>query len=277
MRNKRYFVGGAFYHVTSRTNDKIRVFENNLGRKIMLITLQDAKDKFRFHLANFCVMPTHIHLLIKPEEGTCLSDIMRWIKTISAKRWNFIHGSTDHLWGNRYFARAIKDDNEYGTIMNYIDQNPVVAGLAASPEEWKASAAFFKARGIYDLVDLSFENTQEVFFLPQIPYAVSKIIPPAQLEHILHYIGAYTIALDRLYNILKKIPNIENDIEATHEPPTYLHYHSKTHDYFIFGFNGENIMYGKVQSNIFPDETQYRKINLSELMKNPLIKLDLSN
>ena len=66
MRKKREFIAGAFYHVTSRTNGKIRVFENNLGRKIMLITLQDAKDRFKFHLTNFCVMPTHIHLLIKP-------------------------------------------------------------------------------------------------------------------------------------------------------------------------------------------------------------------
>jgi len=54
LRKKRLFIGGAFYHVTSRTNDKIRVFENRLGRKIMLIVLQDAKDKYHFWLANFC-------------------------------------------------------------------------------------------------------------------------------------------------------------------------------------------------------------------------------
>jgi hypothetical protein len=59
MRKKREFTEGTYYHVTSRTNDKIRVFENKLGRKIMLITLQDAKDKFRFRLANFCIMPTY--------------------------------------------------------------------------------------------------------------------------------------------------------------------------------------------------------------------------
>jgi len=59
MRKKREFIDGAFYHVTSRTNDKIRIFENRLGRKIMLITLQKAKDKFHFRLANICIMPTH--------------------------------------------------------------------------------------------------------------------------------------------------------------------------------------------------------------------------
>jgi putative transposase len=143
MRKKRKFIEDSFYHVTSRTNDKIRVFENNLGRKIMLITLQDAKNKFNFRMANFCIMPTHFHFLIKPEADTSLSAIMQWIKTNSAKRWNFTHGSTNHLWGNRYFSRAVKNEHEYECVMNYIDQNPVKAGLATSPEEWKASAAFY--------------------------------------------------------------------------------------------------------------------------------------
>jgi putative transposase len=168
MRKKRNLVAGAFYHVTSRTNNKIRAFESSLGRKIMLITLQDAKDKYNFCLANFCVMPTHIHLLIKPETNTKLNIVIQWIKTISAKRWNFIHGSTDHLWGERYFSRVIKDDGEYEAIMKYIDQNPVVAGLASFPEEWKASAAFYKKHEISSLLDLSpADSPKEIIYLPE--------------------------------------------------------------------------------------------------------------
>jgi len=34
------------------------------------------------------------------------------------------------MWGDRYFARPVKDDPEYEYVMNYIDQNPVKAGLA---------------------------------------------------------------------------------------------------------------------------------------------------
>jgi hypothetical protein len=30
MCKKREFIEGSFYHVTSRTNNKIRVFENNI-------------------------------------------------------------------------------------------------------------------------------------------------------------------------------------------------------------------------------------------------------
>ena len=153
MRKKREFIEGAYYHVTSRTNDKIRVFERNLGRKIMLLTLQKAKAKFGFRLTNFCIMPTHIHLLIMPEKNTNLSNIMHWIKTHSAKSWNFIHGSKDHMWGQRYFARAIRDSWEYYHVMNYIDQNPVTAGLVSSPVDWKTSGAFYKAQNKTGFVD----------------------------------------------------------------------------------------------------------------------------
>jgi len=78
---------------------------------------------------------------------------MQWIKTISAKRWNCIHGSLDHLWGDRYFARAIKDPQDYYNVMSYIDNNPVKAGFVDFPAEWKASGAFYKARNIDGMVD----------------------------------------------------------------------------------------------------------------------------
>jgi len=275
MRKKREFTEGAFYHVTSRTNDKIRVFENNLGRKIMLITLQDAKDKFNFRLTNFCIMPTHLHLLIKPEGNTNLSDIMKWIKTISAKRWNFIHGSTDHLWGERFFARAIKNYEEYGAIMEYIDQNPVVAGLSPTPEEWKASGAFYKKNEIYSLVDFTlYDKPKDVLLLPSIPFNVSKIIPPLQFEHVRHYMGVYFSALDKLFDLLQRIPNV-SDTENISKPPTFLHYYTQTHDYFIAGYDGDNTMYGKIKSNVYPEKNQYQLFKLSDLLKNPLLKLEL--
>jgi putative transposase len=153
MRKKRQFIEGAFYHVTSRTNDKARVFGGRLGQKIMLITLEEAKEKFKFRLTNFCIMPTHIHLLIKPENGISLSGIMQWIKTHSAKRWNFIHGSINHLWGDRFFSRVIEGPFDYFSVMNYIDRNPVKSGLVSAPEDWKASGAYHKARNIHGLVD----------------------------------------------------------------------------------------------------------------------------
>ena len=91
---------------------------------------------------------------------------MCWIKTRTAKRWNFIHGTSDHLWGHRYFARVVKDAYDYYSVMNYIDQNPVAAGLSLYPAEWKASGAFYKVHDITGLVDyLPYERRQYVKLL----------------------------------------------------------------------------------------------------------------
>jgi len=153
MYKKREIVEGAFYHVTSRTNNKIRAFETKPGRKIIEITLKEAKEKYKFQLTNFCIMPTHIHLLIKPKENTLLSNIMYQIKRYSTKRWNFSYCASDHLWGQRYFSRVVKNDSDYETVMNYINQNPVKDGLAAAPEEWEFSGAYHKFHGLTDLLD----------------------------------------------------------------------------------------------------------------------------
>jgi hypothetical protein len=159
--------------------------------------------------------------------------------------------------------------------MDYIDQNPVVVGLAATPEDWKASAAYYKKRGISSLVDFSCnDNLKELLFLPQIPFSVSKLIPPSQLEHIQHYMGVYTVALDRLYYLLPKIPNIDKT-EKKSKPPIYLHYYTQTHNYYILGYDGDNTFYGKVHSSIYPHETCYQTFELSNLLKNPFLKLEM--
>ena len=168
MRKTREFVDGATYHVISRTNDKIRVFDCNVGKKIMILVIKDAKEKYGFKLHNFCIMPTHFHMLITPEKGTNLSRIMQWIKTHSAKRWNRIHGSKNHLWGDRFFARAIKDLREFFLIYDYIDQNPVKAGLAHTPYDWKTSGAYYIANNITELVDFTtYDRQKYIKLLPQ--------------------------------------------------------------------------------------------------------------
>ena len=274
MRRKRAITENAFYHVTSRTNDKIRVFENKLGRKIMLMVLLDAKAKFHFRLANFCVMPTHIHLLIEPGEGTNLSMIMQWIKTKSAKWWNNVHGSTDHVWGNRFFSRAIRDPLEFEFVMNYIDQNPVVVGLSNTPEEWKASGAFYKARNIQGLVDFN-SRTSDIKLISPIPFIVSKLIPQSQLSNILRYYGIYAENIDRLYALVPTIPRL-GESAFLRKPPICLHYFNETIKYFIYEYDGDDTFYGIIRSSIFQEVNEFRNFSLKKIKSNENLKLDLS-
>jgi len=278
VRKKREFIEGAFYHVTSRTNNKIRVFDSKLGRKIMEITLQDAKDKYHFRLTNFCVMPTHIHLLLRPEDGSCLSKIIQWIKIQSAKRWNFTHGSTDHLWGHRFFAREVKDKHEYEYTMEYIDQNPVKAGIVSTPIEWKSSGAFHKSQYLTSLVDYDhFEQSkyQDIKMLLPIQYIVSNLLPPVQLEHTIKYYGVYAQNLEKLYEAVRMIPDL-NGTNSNKSMYAYLRYYTPTADYFVYEYDKEDIMFVKYRLNIFPNTNENKKISLAKLKIMQDIKIDLS-
>jgi hypothetical protein len=129
--------------------------------------------------------------------------------------------------------------------MNYIDQNPVVVGLAPTPADWKASGAYYKALNIQGLVDFV-PHKPDIKLLSPIPPIISRLIPPAQLSCILR------------------------------KPIAYLRYYTDTADYFIYEYDGENTMYGKVRFNVFPTSTVNQKICLSTLLSNQSIKLDYS-
>ncbi len=68
---------------------------------------------------------------------------MRWIKTATAARANRILNRVgEEFWQREYYDRWVRNDKELASIIRYIEQNPVTAGLAASAEYYRWSSAF---------------------------------------------------------------------------------------------------------------------------------------
>lgn len=57
-----------------------------------------------------------------------------------AQAWNASRQRSGHLWQNRSFSCPLAKDHLW-TALRYVEQNPVRALLAASPEEYPASSA----------------------------------------------------------------------------------------------------------------------------------------
>jgi hypothetical protein len=53
---------------------------------------------------------------------------MQWLKKI-AKAWNKVHGLKGHVWGERFYARIISGIVVFLRVREYIEENPVHAGL----------------------------------------------------------------------------------------------------------------------------------------------------
>ncbi|MDR2150184.1 MAG: transposase [Spirochaetaceae bacterium] len=147
---------GLTYHVTSKVNRDAFELELDEMKQLFLTVIEEAKTKkgFKFKLWNFCIMGNHFHFLITPEKGQSLSEILKWIKMVFAIRWNKKHHKTGHFWGDRFYSREIKDEKDFWTVYNYIDQNPIAAGLVKKPEQWQYSGAYHREHGIMTVVSL---------------------------------------------------------------------------------------------------------------------------
>jgi putative transposase len=78
---------------------------------------------------------------------------MQWLKCNFAKKWNKAHGTYGHLWGDRYFSRIIKNEKDFNDVNDYIDDNPVEAGLVADAARWIFGGLFHRLKGIRGLID----------------------------------------------------------------------------------------------------------------------------
>jgi REP element-mobilizing transposase RayT len=88
-------------------------------------------------------MPDHAHLVATPYEEWTLARIMQRIKGVSSHRINHLNAMSGRLWQHESFDHILRSDESLGKKIEYICQNPVRAGLVATPEEypwlWRAS------------------------------------------------------------------------------------------------------------------------------------------
>lgn len=98
-------------------------------------------DGQRYQIFAVVVMPDHIHLLIQPwlkseNEFWPLSSIMNSIKSYSAKQIPKVMKHIGTVWQSERYDRIIRNEQEFQDTWDYIRQNPVKAGLSATPEKY---------------------------------------------------------------------------------------------------------------------------------------------
>ena len=124
-------------------------------------------DGTRYRLLAWVVMPNHVHVLFEPLEGRTVATIVASWKKFTARKIGTadgdgfpgnanlpigevaraVRGTPTPIWHREYWDRYIRDERHLNRTTEYIHQNPVKAGLAASPESWPWSSANPNCRG----------------------------------------------------------------------------------------------------------------------------------
>ena len=86
-------------------------------------------DGTKYDLLCYCIMPNHVHVMVRVYEGVSLSTIMHSWRSFTAHEANIILQRTGDFWMKDYYDRYIRNADHYRAVALYIEQNPVKAGL----------------------------------------------------------------------------------------------------------------------------------------------------
>lgn len=139
------------YHVMLRGINHQQIFEDPEDFEKFLQILKDCKAVSEYKLFAYCLMGNHIHLLVQ-EDKESIEQAMKRIATRFVYWYNIKYQRAGHLFQDRFKSEPVEDDSYFLTVIRYIHQNPVKAGLCRNLSDYKFSSynSFFDDS---DLVD----------------------------------------------------------------------------------------------------------------------------
>ena len=134
---------GAFYHVTSRGNERRSIFQTKKNYEKFLGYLTSATERYGAKIHCFCLMPNHYHLLLETPRAN-LPAILHHLNTSYTNYFNAKTGRVGHLFQGRYRAILVDKDSYALELSRYIHLNPVRARLVKDPSEylWSSYIAY---------------------------------------------------------------------------------------------------------------------------------------
>ena len=123
----------AWFHSSVRSHPEGGRLDAAVAAAVWAATMKEVSLD-RVEVAAACLMPDHIHLLVRPQTLGLVRWLNSWKSVTTHRAWAFGHRGA--LWQPGMRDRTIRTTDEFEQVLEYIRQNPVVAGLWGSTVEW---------------------------------------------------------------------------------------------------------------------------------------------
>ena len=138
-RTERKKSTSGVYHVMLRGINQQQIFEDEEDYLRFLSILRECKEVCGFKLYAYCMMGNHVHLLLQ-EGKEPLNLIFKRIGCRFVYWYNLKYQRVGHLFQDRYKSEAVEEDTYFLTVLRYILQNPMKAGLEELPGSYRWSS-----------------------------------------------------------------------------------------------------------------------------------------
>ena len=158
-RQPRLLLAKSYYHIMTRGNNKNVVFRDQSDFCYYLKRFKQFKKELQFDLFHYCLMPTHVHQLIRTNKAEDYSLFMKKINLAYFHYYRKKYGWTGHFWQGRFKSQPVGKDNYFIQCGKYIEMNPVRKKLVSKPENYQ-----FSSFGFYFLGKKGDLLTEDPFF-----------------------------------------------------------------------------------------------------------------
>lgn len=147
-RIARIVLPGLPHHITQRGNNGQSVFDSDADYQKYLTLLFEQSEKFSLAIEGYSLMPNHVHIIATPDRKDSLAHAVGRTNLIYAQYFNTRHGRSGHLWQSRFYSCAM-DEPHFCAAIRYVELNPLRAGIAQIPWQFRWSSAAAHC-GIHD-------------------------------------------------------------------------------------------------------------------------------
>ena len=161
----------GIYFITTTVVNWIDVFTRKELAEVVIESLRYCQKEKGLIIYAWCLMPSHLHMMVSADEGKKLPDIIRDFKKFTSRKitssineinesrdwllnkFSFaakIHAKSDEFkfWQDGYHPISVETKLFKDQKLNYIHQNPVEAGIVYEPEHYVYSSAINYGDGI---------------------------------------------------------------------------------------------------------------------------------
>jgi putative transposase len=114
-----------------------RVLQSERNAELLISVLRSLVAEHKFELHDFVVMPNHLHLLLTVHDQMTIEKAMQLIKGRFSHRLSAELGYKGEVWQRGFSELQVMNRESFEKHREYIAQNPVKAGIAASADEYQ--------------------------------------------------------------------------------------------------------------------------------------------
>jgi REP element-mobilizing transposase RayT len=154
----------------NRGVNRSNIFVDDADYEVFLKIVCKACRDYQVVLHDYCLMTNHFHLLVETKMEN-LSLFMKHVNSNYAIYANKKQKRSGHFWQGRFYSRYVVNDTYYYTLIRYIEQNPIEAGLVSMVGEYPYTLGSVIAnrqtpvpctKNSKLIAELDYENIQEM-------------------------------------------------------------------------------------------------------------------